>query len=106
MVQTRTQVVGKYTDYQTTARPEDVLEFYRKVMPERGWPTPEPGWATATTEPGWPTPGPLKEFTIHFTYTNVRSRFPLGSAYTQLMVTLTVKATGNGGTSVELQAGL
>lgn len=105
--QAGTQVMGKYIDYQTNAKPEEVLAFYRRVMPARGWPTPEgDNAATATPEPGWPTPAPQNETSLLYIYTHYRRGFLTGGTITQFLVSVTVKAIGNGATSVELKTGL
>jgi hypothetical protein len=87
-IEAGTTVVGKFTDYQTNARPDEVLDFYKTVMPNYGW----------------PAPTPLDDSRLMFVYIHTNwltGRVDRGP----LSVTVEAKTTSNGMTSVELNTG-
>lgn len=87
-MQTGTKVIGKITTYQVQAKPGDVLDFYKRVMPQDGWPTPT-----------------VLEGKLNFIYVYNGRLIKKLSPYELLLVTIDVKDAGSGVTSVELKTG-
>jgi len=77
--------MGKVTSYLVKATPEDVLDFYKKIMSERGW----------------PPASELDDGTLSFMYVASAGKTSPKTLYS---VTIEAKSDGNrnGVTSVEV----
>jgi hypothetical protein len=88
-VQTGSTVIGKITNYKVRAKPQDVLDFYKRAMQEGGWPAPT-----------W-----LEDGKLFFFYVYRSGLIKKWSPIETFMLTVAVKDSG-GVTEVELNTGL